>query len=200
MSRLSDVKIKAEWNNILRLQRKGTSLSMRLAGVLADLLEKEGVTDEDIDRLFPPEPIPLSNNLSALADLDASKNILVDGVDLTGGVILDGVDLSKEVRDVAPIERVDMRPWAQRPERFDDPSLISPTWIAIFKSGVNRVAFRPTVCWSRNQVYRKFGQQVGFLGAFNLAWLYSLAVADNQDGWPKGELPNHTDDGDEERI
>lgn len=50
---MSDDKIKLEWKRALRLYNKGGSLSKRIAFMIADDLESAGVTDADIDRLFP---------------------------------------------------------------------------------------------------------------------------------------------------
>jgi hypothetical protein len=50
---MADDQIKREWRRIIRLAQSGKSLSLRVAHAYADRLEAAGVSETDIDRLFP---------------------------------------------------------------------------------------------------------------------------------------------------
>lgn len=49
---MADDEIKTEWRRLIRLYQK-SRLGRALARVEADELERKGVTEADIDRLFP---------------------------------------------------------------------------------------------------------------------------------------------------
>jgi hypothetical protein len=53
---MTDEAIRTEWSRICRMYRRGGSLRQRLALMYADQLEAAGVSEGDIERLFPPQP------------------------------------------------------------------------------------------------------------------------------------------------
>jgi hypothetical protein len=66
MAKISDEEIKKKWNEACRHYygfgyrvpgHKPGGLGKRLADIVIDELEKAGVTEEDIDRLFPEDKI-----------------------------------------------------------------------------------------------------------------------------------------------
>lgn len=50
---MSDDQIRSEWKAICRQYDRGKSLARRVALLSCDELEARGVTEADIDRLFP---------------------------------------------------------------------------------------------------------------------------------------------------
>ena len=52
---MTDHEIRAEWRRICRQHERGGSLARRLALAACDDLEVAGVTEADIDRLFPSQ-------------------------------------------------------------------------------------------------------------------------------------------------
>jgi hypothetical protein len=56
MAKPPDEEIRRRWTNARRLHDGRSSLARRLALLEAEDLEREGVTEEDIERLFPLTP------------------------------------------------------------------------------------------------------------------------------------------------
>lgn len=53
MTKPSDDEIHEKFAMAVRLYKKGSSLGKKVAEAIAEELESKGVTDDDIDRLFP---------------------------------------------------------------------------------------------------------------------------------------------------
>lgn len=85
---LSDEEIITRWKQILRMRFRNSSLAKLLALNMADELEKEGVAEDDILRLFPPPSPPEDDTYTEGVAGDGAA-ILKDGVPLTISQILD---------------------------------------------------------------------------------------------------------------